>query len=277
MNNLNGIELLETLVNCAHYLKNIYQTDAIVGVTDRKKYLAYYPGETLDLGIKVGSEVKPGSAIHTAMKNKEKISYEIPKDVWGIAAKAVASPVFDEHGDVVGGIAVVFSIENQSKFQEIITEFASAFEQVTSSMQDISDGSQKLAKESEGLSHSSNDTKEKLKKTDEITQMISSVSNQTNMLGLNAAIEAARAGEAGRGFSVVADEIRRLSDQTSSSAKNVKSQIQDITNSINSMVSSIHEISSVSEETSASIQEIAATMEELAAQLSVLEDFAKSL
>lgn len=39
MNNLNGIELLETLVNCAHYLKNIYQTDAIVGVTDKEKFL----------------------------------------------------------------------------------------------------------------------------------------------------------------------------------------------------------------------------------------------
>ena len=277
MNNLNGLELLDSLVKGAHFLKNIYQSDIAVGVTDTEKYLAYHPGENLDLGIKIGTPIKPGSAVHTAMTSRDKISYEIPKEVCGIAAKAIASPIFDESGEVVGGMAVVFSIENQAKFQEIITDFSLAFEQVTSTMQDISDGSQKLAKESEGLSSASNETKDKLKKTDEITQMISSISNQTNMLGLNAAIEAARAGEAGKGFSVVADEIRRLSDQTSGSAKNVKSQIQDITNSINFMVKSIQEISTVSEDASASIQEIAATMEELSAQLSVLEDFAKSL
>lgn len=68
----------------------------------------------------------------------------------------------------------------------------------------------------------------KVQKVGSFVDTILSISSQTNLLALNASIEAARAGEAGRGFSVVADEIRQLSEDTKEASNNITRIIQDL-------------------------------------------------
>ena len=67
-----------------------------------------------------------------------------------------------------------------------------------------------------------------LNKVNDITALINAISNQTNLLALNAAIEASRAGEAGRGFSIVADEIRKLAEQSKQSSESINKLINNI-------------------------------------------------
>ena len=77
------------------------------------------------------------------------------------------------------------------------------------------------------------------KQIGEIIEAISSIAEQTNLLSLNAAIEAARAGDAGRGFSVVAEEVRKLAEQSRDSAEEIKQRISDIQENTSKVVDSM--------------------------------------
>lgn len=272
-----GYDLLEAFVTAVPHIKNVYPRDISMAVADKQSYLIYEKGEEIDLGIKTGDPIKEGSAMDQALKKREKVVTVLDKEIWGNPYKSIAVPIFDEADNVIGGVAAVVNVDNELRLQEIIEQFTTAFEQVNNSVQDISSGAQNLAKVGEKLSAATYATKDNVKKTDEIIQMIREIADQTKMLGINAAIEAARAGEYGRGFAVVAEEIRRLSEQSNASAKEVKDILNKIASSIDSINEQTQETSAVEEEQSSSTQEIAASMEELTAQLESLADFVRTM
>jgi len=128
-----------------------------------------------------------------------------------------------------------------------VSQASSAIEQMSSNIASSAsmsrrgdDSSQKLAGASEEGTRAMNILKTSIEEVSknssqivEMVQLIMDISEQTNLLAMNAAIEAAHAGDYGKGFAVVAEEIRKLADKSASGAKEIRNVVKDISSNIN--------------------------------------------
>ncbi|MBF0226193.1 MAG: methyl-accepting chemotaxis protein [Desulfobacterales bacterium] len=149
---------------------------------------------------------------------------------------------------------------------------AAATEEMTATINEIAQNSEQarqITSEAVEITQNSSERVARLgnsaKDIGEVTEAINDISEQTNLLALNATIEAARAGDAGKGFTVVANEIKELAGQTALSTKDIRKKIEDIQSSATGTVDDIKKISGVMHDISDIVATIATAVEEQSA------------
>ncbi|MFP4021603.1 MAG: methyl-accepting chemotaxis protein [Halanaerobium sp.] len=162
------------------------------------------------------------------------------------------------------------SSESAEKGQKAIQQAISQLDIVSETVNFATEAIEKLGKRSSEIG--------------EMVAMIEGISSQTNLLALNAAIEAARAGESGRGFSVVAEEVRDLAEESSDVTTKISSLIEDIqsetTATVNSMDTNIEEVNKqiqIINEAGDSLDQMVDASEKTNKKVKEMREFAKEL
>lgn len=263
----------------APILSEMFSEGAVMILTDLEKLVGVQNSEKFQLPqLKVGEKFEEGTTATKVIESKKPFTKEHDASVYGVPVLSSCYPLFSEDtGEVVATFSLVIpkvlagNLKDMSKnLEDGLTEIAATVEELAASASNIHTNQQELNK-------NINEITDLSQEINEVSSFIKEIADETKMLGLNAAIEAARAGDVGRGFGVVAEEIRKLSEQSKSTVP----KIQKLTDKIKDKVTESNDKSqgslSASQEQAAATEEVTASVEEITSMAEELNKIALKL
>lgn len=274
---LNDNDLLEFFDKLSTLLPIIFDDNVSIGIMDTQKYLKIQSCKSVPINAKPGDSIPNGGAAFDALKTGKTCVKDVSKEIYGVPFKSYAIPIKNDSNSTIGVLAIAKSLEERDAVLNLSKSVTSSLGKISSSIQGVSTGIQNIVNLNTDISTEVAEATESAKGTDDILRFVQNVSNQTNLLGLNAAIEAARAGENGKGFSVVAQEIRKLSNTSSESIRKIDSVLKKIESSVVNISNKINESNSFFATQASAFDEIIASIENLNSSSKLLEELSKKL
>lgn len=272
------MDMLQQLSDLAPFIHLALKKEAVVVVVDKKseKVLKYIPGQNLEVGYREGDRIKTNdNNVHTALNGRNSDIY-LDASVYGMPINAYAFPIM-ENGRVIGALGFGKPMDKEHQLEEYI-------DTVRDIVGTLQDKTHRMAAHSEQLAATSAQIREQSEraladseKTNDVTKLIKGISRQTNLLGLNASIEAARAGQYGAGFNIVAQEVRKLSQQTDDSTGEIEQALGNVKMNLSALLENMNHITTASTEEAKLSQEVSAVIGTLNDVSTKLEHFMKTM
>ncbi|MEJ8303686.1 methyl-accepting chemotaxis protein [Saccharibacillus sacchari] len=273
------MSIVDSMLAVAPYLGKMMRENTAVIIYDRTHMLYYAQHGDFDMGYKTGDPLHPGFENFSALKgSKEARLDEYPAEMFtfGYPLHSVTIPLL-ENGEVAAVLAISYDQTNQEKLQTLANDNRSIAENLADMVQHIAAHAEELQATSEQILVNTKTAVQNSGKITHVATLIKEISDQTNMLGLNAAIEAARVGELGAGFGVVASEVRKLAVHSKSATTDIETALKDVQDSIRVMENEISQIVSSSQEQAHLVTNFTDVIERLQQTGESMQDLASSL
>lgn len=256
------MDILEQYMQVAPTILQAIDMDAMMAISDGKKFLAYFKGKKMVLDVEVGSPLPAGDPMITAFRTGRKQVVNVPEEVYGFPFKSVSTPIF-EGNKVVGVFGFAVTIENDLRILKMfnsMNETMNGMQDEISAIHGHTEGIGSEVKKFADLLQSINENFDLMKNS---AEGIKSIASQSNILSLNASIEAARAGEAGRGFAIVSKQMqehssssRRASEEVLSVLNRLHKDVENVANNLEGLKSSFDQQSEAIDVMSSSLQSL---------------------
>lgn len=261
--------IIRAFPHLAEPLANAFPEGATLAVTDLEKIIYCQGSKKFDNESKNGEPLRKGGMAEECIKTGCAITRDLRRA--DKMTRAITIPIFDpEDKTVVGLFLLTLARIVPETLKDMASKLSSSSQEIASVVETVAASACEISSNEECLSGKVEEMVGTIEEIREILEFIKNVADQTKMLGLNAAIEAARAGEHGRGFGVVAEEIRKLSDQSKETAE----RIGKLTMKINRKM---QEVTKISAETLKQSQEQAAATEQISASILEMAQMAEKL
>jgi hypothetical protein len=257
----------------APVLVEMFPEGSFLFVTDLEKIMERQPSTKFDMTtLPIGYPLTEKELSAIVIKTRQPILKEVDSSKFGIPIYVAIFPLFDDDDidEVVGTFGIITPKKTEITLREMASNLQNSLTGVAAAIEELAASASQIHTNEQSLNNDIKDVINISEQINEVSAFIKEIADETKMLGLNAAIEAARAGDSGRGFGVVAEEIRKLSDQSKSTVPKIKKLTDDIRHKVDSAreksqdsLGSSQEQAAATEEITASIEEITSMSEEL--------------
>ncbi|NMI04240.1 chemotaxis protein [Paenibacillus sp. SZ31] len=258
------MNVVDALLKVMPYISKILREPASLTVYDHEKVLDVIMTDKFDLGFEKGMPLLDSFQNFAVLKNgREATLSTLSKEVFGIELDTLNIPIFDDQQKVVAVFCVSYDQSNQNQLEDIIQENQAINGNLVDMVQHVAAHAEELQATSEQILQNTRLAVQNSSQINKVAGFIREISEQTNLLGLNAAIEAARVGEAGAGFGVVASEVRKLSVDAKQATSDIDTSLRDVQQVIKQMEVEVSQIAASSQEQATLVSSFTDVIEKL--------------
>ena len=227
-------KILQEIINNIQLLQRSFTEPTSILVTDTEKILIQLRADfdTVELPVGTPLDSLPSGTLKDALVTGKVTRLELDaNNPFGVPFIITWNPIIED-GKIVGLLITTTSTEKLDILRNTAQSLINITEEMTMMTKQLAQLSVSMMDQIEKISEDATLTAKTVDDAYQIIRFIQDIANKSKILGLNASIEAARAGEFGKGFSVVANEIRHMADQSKEASVNIISYLRRVRDGI---------------------------------------------